>query len=221
MNQNLTIILKAVSKKFGTRTLFSDITCQIHSGACLVITGGNGTGKTTLVKMIGRLIRPTSGVIEMEDGDTRLKDSEQFLPYIGLVSPEVILYDQLTAKENIELLTQTRDIHRTDGEIADCLESMGLSGQSTQRVRTFSTGMKQRLKFALLAAADPPVWLIDEGLSNLDGSGRALVLSLIESAIAERRVVVLATNEQAEVAYASQTIDLSQYHGGCQKRDSV
>lgn len=211
MEQKLTITLKDVAKDFGARTLFSSVNCQVRSGECLVITGGNGTGKTTLIKIIARLIRPSAGHIEMTIGGTRLKDSEESLPYIGLVSPEIILYDQLTATENISMLAQMRDIAPGTEEIERSLNAVGLGADNNRHVKTYSTGMRQRLKFALLKAINPPVWLIDEGLSNLDNDGRGLVLSLIENALSQNRLIVLATNEQAEVKYASKTIALPQY----------
>lgn len=209
MDLETTIILRDVGKKFGTRTLFSNLNCRVLSGECLTITGSNGSGKTTLLKIIARLIRPTAGRIEMAVGGSVLRDAEECIPYIGLVSPEIVFYDQLTGSENIELLAGARGLVLNPGQSEEALAAIGLEKKGWQKVKTYSTGMKQRLKFALLAAIDPSVWLIDEGLSNLDGAGREQILALIAKALERRRLLVLATNEQAEVAYASQTIPLS------------
>jgi heme exporter protein A len=200
-----------ITKSFGKRTLFSSINCRVNSGECLVITGANGTGKTTLIKIIACLIKPSSGHIVISAGQTLLEDAEQVLPYIGLASPEIVFYTQLTAAENISLLAQMRDVALSAEAIGQSLAAVGLDAENNRQIKTYSTGMKQRLKFALLKAVDPPLWLIDEGLSNLDNDGRVQILSLIEEALFRQRLLVLATNEQADVVYASQTIALSRH----------
>jgi len=211
MKQTITLTLDELAKTFGKRTLFSSISCRVNSGQCLAITGANGTGKTTLIKMIACLIKPSAGRIEIRAGQTRLEDAEQVLPYIGLASPEITFYSQLTATENIHLLAQMRDVALSTEMIGQSLAAVGLDAQNSRQIKIYSTGMKQRLKFALLQAIDPPLWLIDEGLSNLDKQGRTLILSLIEKAILRQRLLVLATNEQADAVYASQTIALPQH----------
>ena len=211
MEQLLTLTLDEVAKSFGGRMLFSSVSCRVRSGECLVITGANGTGKTTLIKMIACLIKPSAGRIELSVSSKRLEDAEQMLPYMGLASPEIIFYSQLSARENIGLLAQMRDVRLSAEKIRQALAAAGLDAQNDRQLKTYSTGMKQRLKFALLQAIDPPLWLIDEGLSNLDEEGRARILSLIEEAILRQRLLVLATNEQADAAYATQTIPLPRH----------
>ena len=176
----------------------------------MVITGSNGSGKSTLIKLIGGLIRPSGGRIEFSDGDRVLEDAEELLPYMGLVSPEVVFYQQLTARENLSLLAQMRDVSLGVEQISAALQVAGLDPGDNRQVGAYSTGMKQRLKFALLQAIDPAVWLVDEGLSNLDEDGRRQVLSLMKDALSRCRLIVLASNEGEDQIYASQTISLPQ-----------
>ena len=208
MVPKVSITLKDVSKKFGTKTLFTSINCQLHSGECLLITGANGSGKTTLIKMIARLLRPTSGIIEIIADNKHLAEVEQSLPFFGLVSPDIVLYEQLTAMENIVFLAAARGILLSPEQISQALNEVGLELSGDQKVKTYSTGMKQRLKFALILSIDPPVWLVDEGLSNLDNTGRESILMLLKQALERQRLLILATNEQAEIMYATQTIAL-------------
>jgi len=209
MEHIITLTLQDVTKSFGGMNLFAPLNCRVMSGQCLVITGDNGSGKTTLLKIIARLLRPSTGYVQLSAGSVILKDTEQSLPYLGMVSPEIVMYDHLTGLENIVLLSQARGLVLTRDKMLQALISMGLEPHSGQYVKTYSTGMKQRLKFALLSAIDPPVWLIDEGLSNLDSQGRDLALALLEQSLARAHLLVLTTNEQAEAAYATQTISLS------------
>ncbi|MCL1872824.1 MAG: ABC transporter ATP-binding protein [Clostridiales bacterium] len=204
----MSITLNDVSKRFGTKTLFSSLDCTVSSGECLVVTGRNGSGKSTLLKIIARLLKPSSGRVEIRADKTLLRHFEQSLPYIGLISPELAFYDQLTGGENIGLLARARGLEPVREDISRALRAVNLENFSNKYLATYSTGMIQRLRFALLSLIDPPIWLIDEGLSNLDSDGQAMVLALIEARLKQGHLIAMATNGQSEVAYASQIIAL-------------
>jgi heme exporter protein A len=204
------IVLEAINigKKYGLRPLFSGITFSVGSGDCLGITGSNGSGKTTLLKILAGLIRPGSGAVRVAAGGTLL-DAEKKMACFGMVSPEMIMYNSLTGWENIVLLAGARGSYVSETEAAGFCDQVGLGVKGKELVKTYSTGMKQRLKFALLQAVDPPVWLLDEPSSNLDREGRKLVADLIAGALQRKTAIILATNDEAEVAYAHKTVALS------------
>ncbi|MDR2736726.1 MAG: ABC transporter ATP-binding protein [Gracilibacteraceae bacterium] len=200
---------KNIAKKFGPRTLFSDVSCRLASGDCLVVTGRNGSGKSTLVKILARLLRPSSGSVTFIDGGKACRDWEQCLRYIGFVSPEIMFYENLSGRENLEFMARARSMRLQSVRVEEVLTEVGLGSGGSQFVKTYSTGMKQRLKFAALLALEPAVWFVDEGLSNLDADGRSLVLGLVKRALTQGRLLVMATNDLMEAEYATQTIALS------------
>lgn len=208
MYQGVTVNLVNVSKKMGDRVLFENLTILVQPGQCVSITGANGSGKSTLLKMIAGLQRGTTGAIEVFGGQ-RLLDAEERLASLGLVSPEIMFYGEMTGWENISFFTKARGIKRSMEEIKDYCQFVGLRAQQKQLVNTYSTGMRQRLKFALLLALKPMLWLLDEPSSNLDADGKALVGKMIENALSDGVTVFIATNESWEAAYANYNIQLA------------
>jgi heme exporter protein A len=174
-----------------------------------MVTGRNGSGKSTLVKVLARLLRPTSGSVTFKTQGQVCRDWEEILPRIGVVSPEIMFYENLSGRENIDFLARARGHNLQSSEIDEVMGSVGLRVKGSQHVKAYSTGMKQRLKFAALKAVAPPVWFIDEGLSNLDSDGRSMVLELLREGLDKGHTLVLATNEHAEGEYATQSIALS------------
>ncbi len=205
--QGVIVELSDIAKSYGQRRLFSNITRRIGPGECLAVTGPNGSGKSTLLKIIAGLVRPNSGMVKVWRNGQELV-SEQRLASCGLVSPEIILYQTMTGYENLEFLTRARGATINDEWLVACLDKVGLAGRQQELVNTYSTGMRQRLKFALLAALRPSVWLLDEPSSNLDASGRQIIQSLIEEALAKTATVIIATNEAEEADHAGQQLAL-------------
>lgn len=199
--------LSDIAKSYGQRCLFSNITRRIGPGECLAVTGPNGSGKSTLLKTIAGLVRPNRGMVKVWYDGKEL-GSEQRLTCFGLVSPEIILYQTMTGYENIEFLTRARGIPVNAEWLLYCLDKVGLAGRQQELVNTYSTGMRQRLKFALLAALRPPVWLLDEPSSNLDTAGRQMIKALIEEALTQTATVIIATNEAEEADHAGQQLAL-------------
>jgi len=208
MGKRIYITGSSVTKNIGSRLLFANLSFSVQAGECLAITGANGSGKSTLLKLIAGTIHPSSGVIKFSDG-SQVLDEEARTLCLGLVSPEMQMYEMLTGIENIRLLAEARGLKLSNAQAVDCCERMGLGVKSADLVKTYSTGMRQRLKIALLLAVDVPVWLLDEPSSNLDNTGRQIISGAIAAAVKEGRSIVLATNDEAEAVYAQRTIALS------------
>lgn len=208
MNSNVYVEAANVSKKYGSRVLFSNISFTLQGGECLAITGANGTGKSTLLKIIAGIVRPSSGTVEIRQSGLGL-DEEERLPYLGMISPEMQMYDALSGYENIMFLAGSRGLTITRNEAACFCGKTGLGQKGAELVKTYSTGMKQRLKFALLLSVNAPIWLLDEPSSNLDREGKKIVLEMISHALKEGKNIILATNDEAEVIYAHKFVALS------------
>jgi heme exporter protein A len=207
MYQNLTVQLLDVSKKIGTRVLFEGLNVVVNPGQCLVITGPNGSGKSTLLRIIAGLSQPTTGTIRVL-GDGKELNVEERRACLGLISPEIILYTDLTGIENILFFTRLRGRRSTQSQVEEYCKIVGLAIDKDQLVHTYSTGMRQRLKFALMLAMQPLLWLLDEPSSNLDADGKILVTQLINSGLAQKATIIIATNEPWEAEHADCKIEL-------------
>ncbi len=202
--------LKAVnlSKKFGQRTIFSDIKLELHSGDSVAITGPNGSGKSTLLKLLVKLTRPSSGEItHLADG--KALDESDFRANVSFVAPYLNLYDQLSGEENLQFFTSVKGGNITGKGIESLLERVGLAKRGGDLVAAYSTGMKQRLKYALALSNNSQFLFLDEPMSSLDENGKAIVTELIDE-LRKKCIIVLATNEKEEYALGQQQCRLGQ-----------
>lgn len=196
-----------VTKRFGRRILFEGLNETVRSGQCLAVTGKNGSGKSTLIKIIAGLVRPSTGKVTLLAEGREVAGCDRY-GWLGLVSPEVVMYNALTGWENIRFLTEARGLVTSDAEISRCFHLVGLHQYRDDRTATYSTGMKQRLKLAVLLAVRPSLWLLDEPSANLDADGMALVSETVKIALNSGAAVIIATNDPGEAAYATQQIML-------------
>jgi heme exporter protein A len=146
-------------------------------------------------------------VVFSQDG--RALTAEERRRLTGLVAVDVALYGELTAWENLSFFARVRGLRLTAAEGEPLLDAVGLSGRAEDLVQTYSSGMRQRLKYACALLHRPPFLLLDEPGSNLDEAGRAIVEGIIARQ-RERGLVVLATNEPREVAYGDTVLRLEE-----------
>lgn len=200
MNNSLVELkLENVSKSFGTRRVLRNICAEVRTGEALVITGHNGSGKSTLLTLIAGLARPDSGTIRFWSRGTELapEDRRQFL---SLVAPDLTLYPELTALENLEFFARVRSLPWDPVEARQMLTRVGLEGRGNDLTGTFSSGMRVRLKYAVALQSEPAILLLDEPTAMLDTGG----VQVVERVIAEQRrrgVLVLATNDPQETRH--------------------
>jgi heme exporter protein A len=198
--------LEAVSKRFGRRRVFEGLTVEVGHGEVLVITGANGSGKSTLLQVIAGLLRPTRGRVVVSLDGKPLAEADR-REWLGMVSPDLTLYPELTALENLRFFELVRGREPREKELSALLERVGLQGRGGDRVGTYSSGMRQRLKYAFALSHAPRLLLLDEPTANLDVSG----VSMVEQVIAEQRgrgILVLATNEPEEVRHGDRSLAL-------------
>jgi heme exporter protein A len=198
--------LERVSKRFPGRRVFADVDAAAGGGQCLVVTGPNGSGKSTLLAIIAGLVRPSAGRVILRDGAQELAGDRR-RDAIGMVAPDLTLYPELTAVENLRFFAQVRGLAPARGELESLLARVGLAGRGGQLVNEYSSGMRVRLKYAFALLHAPPVLLLDEPTANLDEQGIAMVEAVIQEQRA-RGIMVLATNEPQETRFADARIDL-------------
>ncbi|WP_019555093.1 ABC transporter ATP-binding protein [Propionispira raffinosivorans] len=204
---NIDIAFTNIHKTFPSLSLYQGLTGKISAGVCTCIVGKNGSGKSTLLKILSGIIKPSAGVVAYMDAKRKLA-MEDFRHHAGFLTPDMQFYDMMTAKENLYFFAAMSGIELSDSELVELLAYVQLAG-TLGAIKNFSTGMKQRLKIALLVASKKEVWFLDEPSSNLDEAGRALVKKILFNARSQNRTILLATNDSVEVGYADDVIRLS------------
>ncbi|MBK9248430.1 MAG: ABC transporter ATP-binding protein [Ignavibacteria bacterium] len=191
---------------FGVN-VFSGVNIELHNGELIGIVGENGAGKSTLVRLLCGVLTPSKGEIQFEFSGKSI-DREYLHQYIGMVSPYLNLYEEFTAWEHLSLSASLRGIEFEEEFCARSLEQFSLEKRKHDHIRTFSSGMKQRLKYVLAIQHKPAVLILDEPSANIDSVGVEAVLRLIERQIARGGGVIIATNEERESSMCSRVVSL-------------
>ena len=172
------LLAENINHSFGELPVIKNISFQIKSGQSLAITGPNGSGKSTLVRILCRLLYPSEGKVIYKDNGQILRDERIFMQ-LGLVSPYLEMYEDLTAKENLIFFSRMRGLKEYRQRIKDLMTKVNLAGREDDAVKTFSSGMKQRLKYVFAFLHQPPLLFVDEPRSNLDEAGIETVYELL------------------------------------------
>jgi heme exporter protein A len=198
--------LENVRKEFSRRIIFDKISLSLTNGESLAITGINGSGKSTLVKIIAGILSPTRGALILSVNGKEMK-LEQYHNFIGFVAPYVQMYDEFSAYENLKFFTRIRGLKFDQQYVDDILDRVLLFDRRHDAVRTYSSGMKQRLKYAFAMLHKPDILIFDEPRANLDRHGIATAYSIMEEHKPEG-ILILATNDNEDLSYAQTVVNL-------------
>ena len=182
-----------LSKLFGRRLIFREINFTWDEKGIFGISGPNGSGKSTLVKIVAGLIAPSAGKIIHKNSNGEITP-EKMHNHIGFVSPYLVLYEEFSAWENLEIFAKIRGISLNEERVNIYLKKFLLDTRKNDLVKTYSSGMKQRLKFIFALMHSPDVLIFDEPTSNLDEEGKKVVYDIIREE-AKLRIVIIASNE--------------------------
>jgi len=158
-----------LTKRYGDLVAVDDLSFEVGRGRIFGLLGSNGAGKTTTLKVLTGLLRPDTGSVRV-DGVDALKSPVEAKRRIGFLPEAPALYDQLSAREFLEMIGTLRDMEpgRLDRRIGELLDRMELSEFSQNNIGTFSRGMRQKLAFASAVVHEPNILILDEPLSGLD-----------------------------------------------------
>ena len=167
-----------LSKQFTEVKAVDDLSFSVTTGEVYGFLGQNGAGKSTTIRMMLTLIRPTSGTIHMFGKDLQHHRKES-LSKIGAIIEKPDLYKYLTALQNLQIIARLSGINPNRNELLRQLEKVGIAERADSKVKTFSQGMKQRLGIACALVHDPQLIILDEPTNGLDPQGIADVRNLI------------------------------------------
>lgn len=203
------IEINNLTKNFGRRLIFKGITRVYDRPGIYGISGPNGSGKSTIVKIFCGILSPNSGTITHHSGASKI-ESNIWYRHIGFVSPYLVLYDEFTAEENIAFFSAIREINFDAGRSDFLFEKFGIIDRKNDLVKTYSSGMKQRLKYIGALYHNPDVLIFDEPTSNLDIAGKETVYNVIKE-LSKEKIVFLASNDREDIDLCSEVLDLNLY----------
>ncbi len=206
--KRISLSVDSLSKIFNRRVIFENISFTITEKRSLAITGKNGSGKSTLAKIVCGLLSPSTGRIACTIDGTET-DPAQIYQHVGLVSPYIMMYDEFSGIENLNVIGRIRGLNNSSTEEAvQLLKTFGLFERRNDEVRTYSSGMKQRLKYAAALLHHPAILVLDEPAANLDEEGIGVVRNAMQ-AQCERGILIIATNDNDDLQFVQNTIDLN------------
>jgi len=187
---NAVILVKHLTKDFKEVKAVNDLSFTVEAGQVYGFLGQNGAGKSTTIRMLLTLIKPTSGDIEIF-GLNLLKHRKEILRQVGAIIERPDLYKYLTALENLRIFGAMSGVKISEKKLMEELEMVGLATRAHSKVKTYSQGMKQRLGIAIALVHDPKLIILDEPTNGLDPQGIADIRNLILQLSRERNKTLL------------------------------
>ena len=197
----ISLVCNDLTKYFSHRLIFGNVSISLNEQNSIGIVGKNGSGKSTLIKVIAGIITQSKGEIKLSVDDKVIPKDSHF-KHMGLLSPYLSLYDELTGYENLEFFMNLKCPDKSSSEKEEkvnyLLEKVGLFKRKKDLYKNYSSGMKQRLKLAFALLNEPALLLLDEPCANLDKEGIDVVYSFAEEQ-RKKGILIVATNEESDL----------------------
>jgi heme exporter protein A len=195
-----------IEKRYGGLYALRRVSLEIAAGECTVLAGRNGSGKTTLLRIAARLVRASSGEVIYQNVTGEMPE----MPAVtGFVAHATMVYDELTAEENLLLFAKLQGIAEPAARVEFLLGEVGLLERRNSLVRTFSRGMRQRVAIARALLNQPSVLLLDEPATGLDSQGITWLANALHQMRDAGRTILISLHGESEIsALATRAIRL-------------
>ena len=201
-----------IDKRYGGLYALRRVSLDVAPGECLVLAGPNGSGKTTLLRIAAQLVRASAGTVRFcsPNGNDRqgedagvnppLQTSREAGAAIGFVGHATMVYDELTAEENLVLFARLQGIPKAAARAEALLGEVGLLERRGWLVRTFSRGMRQRVAIARALLNEPAVLLLDEPATGLDPQGITWLAGSLRRMRDAGRTILMSLHGESEIS---------------------
>ncbi len=215
------VTVKNLSKQFGKFTAVDQVSFDIQKGEIFGLLGPNGAGKSTIIRMLTTLLRPSGGNATIFDHDI-VKDQDTVRKYLGLVAEKIILYDHLTAQENLAFFGRLYHLpkEKIKEQTEKWVHKLHMMGWLDTRVSNFSTGMKQRINIVRALLTKPKILFLDEPTLGLDPQTTHLIRTFIRELNNHGVTVLLTTHDMIEAEALADRVAIID-HGKIAALDSV
>jgi heme exporter protein A len=186
------IEVHGLAKYFGRFSALRDLRITVPEGQFVALFGRNGAGKTTFLRILAGLARPSSGSVRIH---AARPGSQGARASIGYLSHNTALYLDLTALENLRFYARLLDLPGGDPDLEKRIAQVGLAGRAREPVRNYSRGMQQRLAIARAFLHDPGILLLDEPFTGLDQAGTDFLRGYLEDARKRGKTCLMAIHD--------------------------
>ncbi len=201
------IEVKKLVKRFGLKTVLRGLDFEVQPGEFVALLGPNGAGKTTFLRILASLSSPSMGQVNIS-GYNLPKQAAAVRARLGVVSHLPLLYNDLTAEENLLFYARMYGIQNSGERITEVLEMVGLKKRRFDLVRTFSRGMQQRLAIGRAVLHDPDVMLFDEPYTGLDQDASSMLDEVLQTVAQQGRTVVMTSHDLARTEDLATRFDI-------------
>jgi heme exporter protein A len=193
----------------GDNLLFSGLNFSLREGQLMQIEGANGSGKTSLLRILAGLSRSSEGQVLWE-GEDILKHRTAYFSQVAYLGHTLGVKSDLSPVENLKISLALANIRFDEETVYRVLEQTGLAGKEDMPARSLSAGQKQRVALARLLVCPAKLWIMDEPFTALDVSGVGLVRELLESHLQRGGMAVLTSHQAVEVRGNIVRVNLSE-----------
>ena len=187
----------------GGREIFSNLNIEVVAGDLLTVEGLNGSGKTSLLRVLAGFIPPSDGFVALKVGPDEVVNPEERAKHVGWIGHQDAAKPQLTPRESLDFFT---GLYARRGRSTETLKRVGLSRLAELPCQYLSAGQKKRLALARLLACGRSIWLLDEPFASLDEDGRRLAAGFIAEHCKAGGIAIAATHEP--IPLSGQTLRL-------------
>jgi heme exporter protein A len=186
----------------GDRLLFSNVGFSLTPGTFLQLTGPNGSGKTSLLRILCALLMPDSGEIRWQGTQIRSL-GEEYCRSVTYIGHRTAVKEELSSLENLRISSGLTGNEITSAEAQKALARLGLAGRENLPARFLSEGQRRRSALARLITCNTKLWLLDEVLASLDHSAGTVIESMIGEHLNKGGIAIVATHQEIHITAGS------------------
>lgn len=197
-----------IGKRYRLEWIFKEVNYSFESGSAYAVLGANGTGKSTLLQILGGSLLPTSGKVNYQLNGQPIESTDAY-QYMSIAAPYLELIEEFSLLELVKFQLKFKPFIHGLG-VSDIIEHLQLSHAQHKRIAFYSSGMKQRVKMGLAVLSASPLVLLDEPTANLDAKACEWYLDLVERYAADK-LLIIASNQPTEYQFCRHQLNITDY----------